>query len=170
MKKWDMHPKYLNGAKRYRELYHNDKQLLLDRDHQGISENGSVHCESLCGNINGAHWSSFVKILYICECESTTGVNYLANHQGDAGKQHVMNVDSETRRRQLELVSSSIRQVHASIQSTLSHLASVFQLYSKQTAVKHWRDYQSANRNTSNASYSSQKQLGNNDNSILHPN
>lgn len=56
MKKWDMHLKYLSREKRYRELYHADKQLLLDRDHQGISGNVSVHCESLCGNINGAHW------------------------------------------------------------------------------------------------------------------
>lgn len=66
MKKWAVHPKYVNRANRYRELYQNDKQLLVDGDNQGISGDVSVRCESLCGNINRARrfffWRSYTSV------------------------------------------------------------------------------------------------------------
>lgn len=172
MTKWDMHPKYLNIAKRYRELHHNDKQLLLDRDHQGFSGNVSVHCESLCDNINGAHWFFFffedpihlgVRKHYrpqLSQCKSPGGRRETTCYERQLGNPKAA-------------AWTCLQQYPSSARLDTKHIITSCQRFSpllKTNAAKNWRDYQSPNRNTSIASYSQQKQLGNNDNSILHPN
>lgn len=66
-----------------------------------------------------------------------------------------------------------LEQYPSSARLDTKHIITSCQRFSpllKTNAAKNWRDYQWANRNTSIASYSPQKQLRNNDNSILHPN
>lgn len=54
------HPSRISEqSKNLGELHHNYKQLLLDKDHQSISGNVSVQCESLCGNNKAADWFLF---------------------------------------------------------------------------------------------------------------
>lgn len=169
MKKWAVHPKYVDRANGQRELYQNDEQLLVDREHRGIRGDVSVRCESLCGNINGAHSLFFLKIVSVCVCESTIGLNYLGtNHRGDAGKQHVMNVDSETRRRQFELVSRST----SSARLDTKHIITSCQRSSPllKTKAAKLKRLSIGQQKHDQPKLFPTKQLGNNNNSILHPN
>lgn len=66
-----------------------------------------------------------------------------------------------------------LEQYPSSARLDTKHIITSCQRFSpllKTNAATNWRDYQWPNRNASGASDSPQKQLGNNDNSILHPN